>query len=165
MSRFLLNARYPLIFVALGYGLLVIFVRPERRPPHPFFAGSDFHVIAHRGGADVAPESTLPVYRRALDIGVDVLDADVHSTADSVLVVLHDRSVDRTTDGSGRVEQLTLAQLQALGTKEGQGYLFTPALTAFEAGALIEGRPTWLHYFAEPKSLSFIGEGQRSRLS
>ena len=114
MSRFLLMARYPLIFVALGYGLLVIFVRPERRPPHPFFAGRDFHVIAHRGGADMAPESTLPVYRRAVDIGVDVLEVDVHSTADSALVVLHDRSVDRTTDGSGRVEQLTLAQLQAL---------------------------------------------------
>ncbi|MEZ4518247.1 MAG: glycerophosphodiester phosphodiesterase [Chloroflexota bacterium] len=53
-------------------------------------------------------------FQNAMDLGVDVLEMDVHSTADGVLVVIHDDTVDRTTDGTGRVHDLTLAEIQAL---------------------------------------------------
>src|SRR5215212_4556790 len=56
-------------------------------------------VMAHRGGAGLWPENTLLAFERARDLGVDVIETDVQSTADGVLVVMHDATVDRTTDG------------------------------------------------------------------
>lgn len=70
--------------------------------------------MAHRGGAGLWPENTLLAFERARDLGVDVIETDVHSTADGVLVVLHDATLERTTDGAGRVGALTLAQLKKL---------------------------------------------------
>lgn len=71
-------------------------------------------VMAHRGGGGLWPENTLLAFERARDLGVDVIEMDVQSTADGVLVVLHDASLDRTTDGAGRVGALTLAQVKKL---------------------------------------------------
>ncbi|NOZ48695.1 MAG: glycerophosphodiester phosphodiesterase [Chloroflexi bacterium] len=79
-------------------------------------------LFAHRGGADLAPENTLVAFTNALRYDTDVLELDVHLTADDELVVIHDGSVDRTTNGSGRVGDLTLAQIKALDA----GYRFTP---------------------------------------
>ena len=70
--------------------------------------------IAHQGGEIEAPSDTLYAFKTALDKGADVLELDVHATADGELVVLHDTTVDRTTNGTGRVDALTLAQLRAL---------------------------------------------------
>jgi glycerophosphoryl diester phosphodiesterase len=70
--------------------------------------------IAHQGGEDEAPSNTMYAYERALRLGADMLEVDVHTTADGRLVVLHDAAVDRTTNGTGRVYDLTLAQVQAL---------------------------------------------------
>ena len=70
--------------------------------------------IAHQGGEDEAPSNTMYAYERALALGADMLEVDVHSTADGHLVVLHDAEVDRTTNGSGRVYDLTLAAVRAL---------------------------------------------------
>jgi glycerophosphoryl diester phosphodiesterase len=70
--------------------------------------------MAHRGGAGLWPENTMLAFERARDLGVDVIETDVHSTADGVLVVLHDATLERTTDGAGPVGALTLAQLKKL---------------------------------------------------
>ena len=78
-------------------------------------------VMAHRGGAGLWPENTLLAFERARELGADVIEMDVQSTADGVLVVLHDATLDRTTDGSGRVGALTLAQLKKLDA----GYRFS----------------------------------------
>lgn len=95
--------------------VLVALKNPVSQPPHPYFAGQpEFLVIAHRGGRGLGPEGTLPLFRQAVDLGVDVLEFDLRQSADSILVVLHDDTVDRTTDGSGRADQLTLARLQTL---------------------------------------------------
>ena len=85
-------------------------------PHHPFFGRGLVRplVIAHRGGAGLWPENTLYGFQRAAAMGVDVLETDMHSTADGVLVLIHDPTVDRTTNGSGRVNHLTLSQLKAL---------------------------------------------------
>jgi glycerophosphoryl diester phosphodiesterase len=69
-------------------------------------------VVAHRGGA--GPENTLFSFHDALAQGADLLEMDVRSSADGVPVLLHDETVDRTTDGSGAVADLTLAQLKEL---------------------------------------------------
>lgn len=70
--------------------------------PHPFW-------IAHRGMASVCPENTLEAYRATVAVGVDVVEPDCWLTRDGGLVCMHDGTVDRTTDGSGRTHDLTLA--------------------------------------------------------
>lgn len=69
---------------------------------------------AHQGGAREGPSSTLWAMRRALDAGAHAIELDVHVTADRHLVVCHDSTVDRTTNGTGRIADLTLAHVQAL---------------------------------------------------
>ena len=59
--------------------------------------------IAHRGGGDLRPENTILCYRYALDVGADVLEGDLHATKDGVIVVSHDSTVDRCTNGSGKI--------------------------------------------------------------
>ena len=85
-------------------------------PNHPFLGQGLVppFVIAHRGGAGLWPENTLYAFQRAAAMGVDILETDMHSTADGALVLIHDPTVDRTTNGSGRVNHLTLSQLKAL---------------------------------------------------
>ena len=69
---------------------------------------------AHQGGAWEAPSSTLFAIRRAIRLGATGIELDVHATADRQLVVCHDVTVDRTTNGRGRISELTLAELRAL---------------------------------------------------
>lgn len=78
--------------------------------------------FAHRGGVFEFPENTLFAYREAAALGLEVLELDVYITADGEIVVLHDDTVDRTTNGSGRVADLTLAELRALDA----AYWFVP---------------------------------------
>jgi glycerophosphoryl diester phosphodiesterase len=87
---------------------------PPRRPGHPYFAGAPL-LIAHRGGAGLAPENTMAAFRSAVDDwGADMLELDVHASRDGKVVVIHDPTVDRTTDGIGRVEELPWSELSRL---------------------------------------------------
>lgn len=70
--------------------------------------------VAHRGASRYAPENTLAAFRRALEDGVPAVECDVRRTRDGHLVVIHDAAVDRTTDGRGLVESLTLDALRRL---------------------------------------------------
>ncbi len=80
----------------------------------PAFPGATPRLVGHRGAAGVAPENTLPSFRRALADGVDVFELDVHATRDGEIVVLHDPTLDRTTDGAGPVAALTVAEIARL---------------------------------------------------
>lgn len=71
-------------------------------------------VLAHRGSSEIAAEHTLASYRAALDAGADGLECDVRLTRDAVPVCIHDRRVDRTSDGAGVVSTLALADLEGL---------------------------------------------------
>ena len=72
-------------------------------------------LVAHRGGAKLAPENTLEAFRRAVEWwGADMLEMDVRLTRDGCVVVIHDDTVDRTTDGVGRVGALTLDEIRGL---------------------------------------------------
>jgi glycerophosphoryl diester phosphodiesterase len=70
--------------------------------------------IAHRGGSLEAPENTMAAFRHAIEIGMRYVELDVQMSSDGELVVLHDETVDRTTDGHGAVGDLTLTQIRAL---------------------------------------------------
>ncbi|MFP4311387.1 MAG: glycerophosphodiester phosphodiesterase family protein, partial [Nitriliruptoraceae bacterium] len=71
-------------------------------------------VIAHGGAQGHAPPNTMLAFETALELGADTLEMDLQLTADGEVATIHDGTVDRTTDGTGRVAELTLAQLQAL---------------------------------------------------
>ena len=75
---------------------------------------SDFMVIAHRGASSYAPENTFAAFDLALRMGVRHIELDVDATSDGHIVVIHDDTVDRTTDGSGPVTSHTMQTLQAL---------------------------------------------------
>lgn len=68
--------------------------------------------IGHRGARGHEPENTLISFQKALDLGVDGIELDVHLSADEVVVVIHDETVDRTTDGMGLVGEMSYGQLQ-----------------------------------------------------
>lgn len=71
-------------------------------------------VMAHRGGRGLWPENTLLAFENALAAGTDVIETDIWQSKDGVIVICHDGKVDRTTDGKGRIEDLTLEELKAL---------------------------------------------------
>ena len=78
------------------------------------------YVMAHRGNSTQCPENTLAAFRRALADGADIIETDLHLTADGVFVCIHDGLVDRTTDGHGPVAEMTLAQIKALSASYGR---------------------------------------------
>lgn len=106
-----------LLMLGALYGSLA-WTAGEPARAHPFFAGALAAarplVIAHRGGAGLWPENTLHAFERAAALGADVLELDVRSSADGELVVFHDATVERTTDGAGRVAEKTVAELKRL---------------------------------------------------
>ncbi|MBR4768850.1 MAG: hypothetical protein IK088_07730 [Lachnospiraceae bacterium] len=94
-----------------------------------FWKGHDsvIKVAAHRGWSTAYPENTMEAFRAAAEIGVDQIETDIRITKDGELVLIHDATVDRTTDGTGRVADHTLKELQKLDAgkilkKEGEGY-------------------------------------------
>ena len=111
---------------------------------------------AHQGGAREGPSSTLCAMRQALATGADALEMDVHRTADGHLVVCHDATVDRTTDGTGRIADLTLAEVQALDN----AYWFVPGSVvdhdARRRRTCIEGRQPTIPTFRIPTLIDVL---------
>src|SRR5438105_7291887 len=68
----------------------------------------------HRGNPDEFPENTLASFRSAIELGVDVIECDIHRSEDGGLPVIHDHLLDRTTDGSGLVRDYTMTELKRL---------------------------------------------------
>jgi glycerophosphoryl diester phosphodiesterase len=113
-QRWLRGTAWVVGVIAFTYAATLLLARPV--PPHAYFAAErpGLQVIAHRGGAGLRPEETLEAFDHAARLGADILDLDARATADGVIVCLHDATVDRTTDGSGPVAALTLAELRRL---------------------------------------------------
>ncbi|MBL7169322.1 glycerophosphodiester phosphodiesterase [Candidatus Bathyarchaeota archaeon] len=76
--------------------------------------------VGHRGAAGHEPENTLRSFRRAMELGADMVELDVHICGSGELVVIHDETVDRTTDGTGEVSKMTLDELRALDAGRGE---------------------------------------------
>lgn len=118
-----------LISSAAAAAVLMLWLNARPVPDHSFFARHGVRIIAHRGGAATGPENTLEGFRRGLAAGADALEMDLRFTRDQVPVIIHDASVDRTTNGHGLVNQLTLAQIKALDagydwSRDGRHYPF-----------------------------------------
>jgi glycerophosphoryl diester phosphodiesterase len=111
MLRWLLR-----LIMAIVILLVVVYVglviRSQPMPDHPFFVDNQFLVIAHQGGDGLRPSNTMSAFENAVALGVDVLEMDIHSTQDGILVTIHDATIDRTTNGSGRVLDYTFEALQ-----------------------------------------------------
>ena len=71
-------------------------------------------VFAHRGWCGVYPENTMLAFEKAIELGVDGIELDVHMTKDNQLVIIHDETVNRTCDGTGRVKDMTVEELKKL---------------------------------------------------
>lgn len=105
------------VLVLLVGAFLVGAAAGARRATAPYYATflpDRVHVHAHQGGDHLWPGNTLYAFANAAALGVDVLELDVHMTADEVIVVIHDDTVDRTTDGSGALAAMTFAEVRGL---------------------------------------------------
>ena len=104
--------------------------------------GKKFDVIAHKGASGTTPENTLAAFKKALELGVDMIEMDVRLTKDEKIVVFHDETLDRTTNGGGAVVDYTLEEIKELDA----GSWFDPAYrdekipTLKEALDLINGK-------------------------
>src|SRR6185503_10332828 len=94
--------------------LLRLFAKPAPDATYYSNPRPSVLVIAHQGGDGVWPGDTLYAYEHAVELGADVLEMDAHITQDGEIVLMHDEKVDRTTDGAGLIEDLTLAELKTL---------------------------------------------------
>jgi glycerophosphoryl diester phosphodiesterase len=104
-------------------------------------------VVAHRGASEDAPEHTLAAYKKAIEDGADALECDVRLTADGHLVCVHDRRINRTSNGRGAVSALELADLAAL---DFGSWKRTPA------GRVRDEDPDWEHRPEDPAETSVL---------
>lgn len=100
-------------------------------------SNENIFVAAHRGWRSKYPENTMAAFRAAVELGVDQIETDVRVTKDGELVLIHDAAVDRTTNGSGLVCDMTFAELRALDAGNGEQI---PTLT--ELLELVKDHPT-----------------------
>jgi glycerophosphoryl diester phosphodiesterase len=77
-----------------------------------FFSAAKPRVIGHRGAAGVAPENTLAAFERGVADGADIVELDVHLSQDCEVVIIHDDTVERTTDGHGEIRRMNLAEIK-----------------------------------------------------
>lgn len=106
-------SRVVLIVILLVLFLLLV-LTPDA-PSHPYYDGvTGPLVIAHQGGDGIWPGDTMYAFEKAVKIGADVLEMDAHITQDGHIVLMHDEKVDRTTDGTGLIEEMTLEELKQL---------------------------------------------------
>ncbi len=106
-------------YFTLLSGLLSIIILPSCSNSKMFNSSGKWHpadvkIIAHRGAPTFAPENTLPAIRKAIEIGVHIIEIDLHQTKDNQIVVLHNENVRKTTDGRGYVRDMTLEEIKQL---------------------------------------------------
>jgi glycerophosphoryl diester phosphodiesterase len=118
-------------------------------------------VFGHRGASAYAPMNTIPAYELAAEQGADGIELDVHRSKDGYAVIVHDFTVDHTTDGSGRVDSMTLAELKALdaGSWFGESFKNTRIPTLDEVFEAV-GRRLFVNVEIKSESLTTDGVEQ-----
>jgi glycerophosphoryl diester phosphodiesterase len=108
-------------------------------------------IVAHRGNQKLEPENTLAAFRRAIDEGADALETDLRFTSDDQLILFHDHTLERTTDGSGPVRSHSLAQIKQLRTRRPGGQLSDERVpTLLEMLAMLGGEAPLLLELKDP---------------
>lgn len=117
-------------------------VPPARDTKTAIMAHSAPFVVAHRGASREAPENTLAAFRRGIELKADLLECDVYLSSDGVPVLLHDGTLDRTTNGTGSITSLTLEQIKKLdaGSWKGAAFAGEPVPTLEELLELAKGK-------------------------
>ena len=98
------------VFLSVIFGVIFMFAENDKK----------LIIVGHRGASGLEVENTLKSFELAIKLGVDMVELDVHQCKSGHLVVFHDDTVDRLTDGEGRIADLTLAQLRKLNIKKDQ---------------------------------------------
>jgi glycerophosphoryl diester phosphodiesterase len=126
----------PLLIVALGMAGVTGCKMQKAEPLKKIFPSGRFPVmvVAHRGFSGTSPENTLVAFKKAIDPGADMIELDVRLSKDGEVVVIHDESLERTTNGKGRVIDLTLDELKKLDA----GSKFHPSFSGERIPALRE---------------------------
>lgn len=115
------------IILLTSFSIFIIFIfylinKDYKSDIHPFLIDLPKVVnVAHRGGMGIGPENTIFTFKKAIKVGVDILEMDIHSTSDSIIVLLHDNKVNRTTNGFGNIWDYSLQELLELNA----GYYWT----------------------------------------
>ena len=102
------------LIVLVGILILLAFVMPDAPESVYYQTAKRPLVIAHQGGDGIRPGDTMVTFEHAVQIGADVLEMDAHITKDGQIVLMHDEKVDRTTEGTGLIEDMTLEDLRQL---------------------------------------------------
>ncbi|MEP7134199.1 MAG: glycerophosphodiester phosphodiesterase [Chloroflexota bacterium] len=111
------NKKWMRIFWGVVLGVVIVLRLIAKPAPDSAYYSNprpDVLVIAHQGGDGIFPGDTMYAFEHAVALGADVLEMDAHITKDGEIVLMHDEKVDRTTDGAGLIEDLTLADLKKL---------------------------------------------------
>ena len=120
------------VLILLAAGILIAHLTASPAEDHPFFdnfSADQYPLVIAHAGSELYPHDTLFALKEYAAMEVDVLEMDLHMTADGEIILIHDHTVDRTTDGSGDVREMTLEEVQALDagwywTKDDQSYPF-----------------------------------------
>ena len=120
------------ILILSAAGILIAHLAASSAEDHPFFdnfSADQYPLVIAHAGSELYPHDTLFALKEYAAMEVDVLEMDLHMTADGEIILIHDHTVDRTTDGSGDVREMTLEEVQALDagwywTKDEQSYPF-----------------------------------------
>lgn len=156
--KWLLLLMLPLALVLIAWGAFAYDPIPaDAMNPKPA-------IIAHRGASGSAPENTLSSFKKALEIGVDYVELDIHLSKDGEVMVIHDATLDRTTNGTGAVQDKTLAELQQLdaGSWYGDAFKNEPLPTLRQVMELVNGRTKILIEIKSPSKGLYAGIEQKT---
>ena len=121
----------------------------------------NMQIIAHRGGAGIGLENTLSCIEKGIAYGADVIEIDIHLTKDGHLIVCHDQTVDRTTNGKGKISEMTLDELRKLRIIDAEGNATDEQLpTLSEVMELVKGRAILLIEIKQPRK-KYLGIEQK----
>jgi glycerophosphoryl diester phosphodiesterase len=122
--------------------LIVVFVPFHFSSGHSISSSKKLQIIAHRGASGIAPENTMPAFEAAVAAKADYIELDVHLSKDNVVIVMHDYSVDRTTNGTGLIAELDSDYIETLDAGEKFGAQFKGTKVPFleEVIQTINGR-------------------------
>ena len=120
------------VLILLAAGILIAHLTASPAEDHPFFdnfSAAQYPLVIAHAGSELYPHNTLFALKEYAAMEVDVLEMDLHMTADGEIILIHDHTVDRTTDGRGDVREMTLVEVQALDagwywTQDQQSYPF-----------------------------------------
>ncbi len=142
MKKFLSIRIQSIALMMMAIAVMPIAVMPIAAPAFAEQPLDVVETICHRGASLFAPENTIPAIEKAIEFGANYVEIDIRETSDGTLVIMHDSTADRTTDGTGNVSDMTLEQFKSLdaGSSFGPAFKGVHPPTLMEAFTVMHGR-------------------------